>query len=87
VVSALEGRFLDVTAAAADALAAATADPWVKGSKGQPRPHPGFEVAARLDAVAVRIATELRMAGKQLSDDERTGFDALDELARRRGMS
>jgi len=73
-----------VTAAAADALTAATADPWVKGSKGQPRPHPGFEVAAKLDATAVRIATEIRMARKQRPADERTEFDEFDELAQRR---
>ncbi len=49
----------NVTAAKA-ALEAATAEPTVKGSSGQPVAHPGFEAAARADEISLRLAAELR---------------------------
>jgi hypothetical protein len=54
VVDELEARFGELVAAAAAALEAASADPWVKGSRGQMVAHPGFAVAVRLDTVAVK---------------------------------
>ena len=83
VIEELEARFVESVAATRHALAAARAEPWVRGSRGQLVAHPGFGVAAKLEMVAVRIAAELRLAGKQRRD-ERTGFDAFDELERRR---
>ena len=67
VIEELEARFVESAAAARQALEAARADPWVKGSRGQLVAHPGFGVAAKLDMVAVRIATELRMAREAAS--------------------
>ena len=45
------------------ALEAAQAEPWVLGSTGQMKAHPGFVVAARCDAMATKLAIELRLSG------------------------
>ena len=62
-------------------MEAAQAEPWVQGSTGQLEAHPGFVVAARCDAMATKLAVELRLAGAL----EPFEFDEFDELARRRG--
>jgi hypothetical protein len=46
-------------AAAEMALEAARAEPWVKGSTGQPKPHPGFAVANACDATALALYREI----------------------------
>lgn len=80
--------------AAANALVAATAEPVVTGSTGQPTAHPMFAVAARCDQVAMALARQLTLTPQtriDLADDEDTpdGLEALDapaqdELAPRR---
>jgi len=44
---------------AAEAMAAARAEPYVEGSTGQLRAHPGFSVAARCDEIASRLYGQL----------------------------
>ena len=56
------------------AMKAAMAEPWVKGSTGQKRAHPGFDVAARCDELALRLTVELRELRhqrKRADEDER----------------
>jgi hypothetical protein len=83
VIDVLEARFGELVAAARVALEAASADPWVKGSRGQLVAHPGFAVGVRLDTVAVKMAAEI-MARQPAPGEAPTGFDDLDEIARRR---
>ena len=88
VVDELEARFGELVAAARVALEAASADPWVKGSRGQLVAHPGFAVAVRLDTVAAKMAADV-LARRQKPDDGATGYEdlhrnALDNLAARR---
>src|SRR5262245_53817762 len=45
--------------AAREALEAARAEPRVKGSTGQPKPHPGFAVAKACDEMALALYKEL----------------------------
>jgi hypothetical protein len=40
-------------------MEAAHADPWVKGSTGQPKPHPGFAVARACDEMALALYREI----------------------------
>ena len=82
--------------AAADALVAAMAKPWIVGSQGQEVAHPGFVAAARADGVAIALARQLVLtpaARKALAapapveapaDDSLDALDAVDELAPRR---
>jgi Ser/Thr protein kinase RdoA (MazF antagonist) len=62
-VCELEARLharLDANIAAAEmALQAARAEPWVKGSTGQPKPHPGFAVAKACDETALALYREI----------------------------
>lgn len=44
---------------AEEAMGEARRNPWVKGSTGQLREHPGFAVAARCDEQALRLYREL----------------------------
>lgn len=44
---------------AAEAMAAARAEPYVEGSQGQLRPHPGFTVAARCDEIASKLYAQI----------------------------
>ena len=52
-------------AAAEQAMKAAVVEPWVKGSTGQPRAHPGFAVAERCDELALKFAEELRRSRRE----------------------
>jgi hypothetical protein len=54
----LRARLEDTLGAAEMALEAARAEPWVKGSTGQPKPHPGFGVANACDATALALYRE-----------------------------
>ena len=45
--------------AAREALDAAGAEPWVEGSVGQLKPHPGFAVAKACDEMALALYREL----------------------------
>jgi hypothetical protein len=45
--------------AAEMALQAARDEPWVKGSTGQPKPHPGFAVARGCDETALALYREI----------------------------
>ena len=81
VIEDLEDRFVESVAAARQALNAARADPWVKGSRGQLVAHPGFGVAAKLDLVAVGSPGSYGWPGKQPA---KRPLDELDELAARR---
>ncbi len=83
VIEELEARFVESVAAARQALAAARADPWVKGSRGQLVAHPGFEVAAKLDLVAFGWPPSYGWPGEQ--QPAKRSRDELDELAERRG--
>ena len=69
VIEELEARFVESVAAARQALEAARADPWVKGSRGQLVAHSGFRVAAKLDLVVVRLAAEIRMVRQAASGE------------------
>jgi hypothetical protein len=40
-------------------MEAAQAEPWVKGSTGQPKPHPGFAVAKACDEMALALYREI----------------------------
>ncbi len=62
------------------AMEAAQAEPWVQGSTGQLKAHPGFVVAARCDATVTKLALELRLLGGL----EPLEFNEFDELASRR---
>jgi hypothetical protein len=55
----LRARLTANLAAAELALQAAGAEPWVKGSTGQPKPHPGFAVARGCDQTALALYREL----------------------------
>jgi hypothetical protein len=55
----LRARLEANLAAAEMALEAARAEPWVKGSTGQPKPHPGFAVANACDATGLALYREL----------------------------
>ena len=63
VIFALEKSFRsrldDNLKAAEEAMREARRNPWVKGSTGQLREHPGFAVAARCDEQALRLYREL----------------------------
>ena len=61
MVNELKARMEANLEAAREALEAARADPWVKGSTGQLKAHPGFSVAAGCDAAATKLAVELRL--------------------------
>ena len=51
---------LDANLGAAEmALGAARAEPWVEGSTGQPKPHPGFAVARACDETALALYREI----------------------------
>ena len=45
--------------AAEAAMKAAQAEPWVQGSTGQPKPHPGFAVAKACDEMALALYREI----------------------------
>ncbi len=45
--------------AADAAMTEAMADPWVRGSKGQKRAHPGFAVAERCDRLVLDLEARL----------------------------
>jgi hypothetical protein len=90
VIDELTARLDANLRAAQAAMDAAQAEPWVTGSTGQPKAHPGFAVAARCDEVALRLAVELRSLkaapppdGFDVVDGGRQGT-AFDELAVRR---
>src|SRR5262245_37036898 len=55
----LRGRLNANLAAAEIAMKEARAQPWVKGSTGQPKPHPGFAVAEACDGMALGLYREL----------------------------
>ena len=55
----LRARLEANIAAAEMALEAARAEPWVEGSTGQPKPHPGFGVANACDATALALYREI----------------------------
>jgi hypothetical protein len=55
----LRARLEANIAAAEMAMEAARAEPWVKGSTGQPKPHPGFAVARGCDETALALHREL----------------------------
>ena len=40
-------------------MEAARAEPWVEGSTGQPKPHPGFAVARGCDETALALYREI----------------------------
>ena len=63
-------------------MEAARAEPWVEGSTGQLKAHPGFVVAARCDATATKLAVELRLVGA-LDADPLAEANPFDELAQR----
>ena len=75
--------------AADRALEEARKNPMVTGSKGQPREHPGFAIAARAEQQARAKAVELMLtprrkksgSARKSADDS---FSTLDELAARR---
>ncbi|HEY6654682.1 MAG TPA: hypothetical protein VI028_11180 [Solirubrobacterales bacterium] len=51
---------LEATIAGADMpMDVARTEPWVKGSTGQPKPHPGFAVARGCDETALALYREL----------------------------
>jgi hypothetical protein len=78
----LEGRYRANLSAAAAALAAARREPWVVGSTGQRKAHPGFVVAARCDELVLRYAQELEEMRKRLErDDSVDPFAELDRVA------
>ena len=56
-------------AAARSALEAARDEPWVKGSTGQPKPHPGFAVAKACDEMALALYRELTRRFDELIPD------------------
>jgi hypothetical protein len=71
----LERRLKANLLAAQRVLAAAQKEPTVPGSQGQPRSHPGFETARRLDEMVVVISAELREVRRQRESDERARRD------------
>ena len=78
----LETRYRANLRAASAALAAARREPWVVGSTGQRKAHPGFAVAARCDELVLRYAQELeelrtRSKGDALFDP----FADVDDVA------
>jgi esterase/lipase superfamily enzyme len=54
--------------AADDAMRAARANPFVEGSTGQLRPHPGFTVAATCDDRALALYRELTSGLQDVMD-------------------
>jgi hypothetical protein len=52
------------------ALAAAIRSPWVEGSTGQPKAHPGFDVAATHDELALRLHRELQELRQRRAKDD-----------------
>src|SRR5687768_8400587 len=66
----LETRYQANLWAAASALDAARRDPWVQGSTGQRKAHPGFAVAARCDELALRYARELGELRRSLGRED-----------------
>jgi hypothetical protein len=80
LIEQLEARLEANLAVARSMLKTATADPLVKGSRGQLRPHPGFGIAKAADEVALRMAAEIRLSRRQVPDDPRSEFDELDAM-------
>jgi hypothetical protein len=76
----LERRYRANLRAAAAALAAARREPWVAGSTGQRKAHPGFAVAARCDELVLRFAQELEELRKRHKGDAL--FDPFADLDR-----
>jgi hypothetical protein len=72
--------------AAKKAHEAAEKTPFVPGSVGQLREHPGFRVAARCDEIAVKLARELGITAtsRATAFDELDGFDELTQRRTRR---
>jgi hypothetical protein len=58
---ALTERFVSNMQAADDAMAAAMAEPFIDGTKGQQIEHPGFQIATRCDQRAVALARQLKL--------------------------
>jgi hypothetical protein len=84
VTAELKARLDANLEAARSALEAAIGDPWVAGSMGQLKPHPGFSVAARCDEVALKLAMELGLLDWSEAPDGFAELDWFDEVRERR---
>ena len=82
VIEELEARFFEVGGRVPLGSGSGDGGSVGCGLRGRLRPHPGFEVAGKLDLVVVRLAAEIRMARRQ--QPEKRSRDYLDELATRR---
>jgi hypothetical protein len=66
----LRARLEANIAAAEMALDATRAEPWVKGSTGQPKPHPGFAVARGCDETALALYREITRGVDELLPEQ-----------------